>query len=112
MVGPALHGLDDGPHVFNAGVVGATDPDRVDLRGGHHRANRGVGLGVANSILSSQRGGFRRVVAVRASDALHVGPADALPRIDVKAGDEAAPDEPNAESLIVGHGRTRTMWKR
>ena len=92
--GDRIHDLLD---VLDARVIGATQPDGVDFGVGDHLGNALEGAGEAHVELLRQRGGLGGTHAVGTPDTGDGAFADAPPALDVEAGVESRPDEPDAE---------------
>jgi hypothetical protein len=97
----ALAGVDDLLDRLKPHVVGAADPDGVDVRGLHHVGDGLVGLRLAHAQVARElRGGFG-LLHRPAADAEHVRVADADERLDVEPAVEPGPDDADPQPL--GH---------
>ncbi len=96
------NGVHDLFHVFDAGLIGPAEPDRIDGRVGHHLGDGPIRLGPADIELPGIARGGRRMVLIGTPHTQDVAIAHAGPGTDVKLGIEAAADEADAEGR--GHG--------
>ena len=96
---PRFDRRDDLLDVLDARVVGAADPERLDVRIGDHLRDAAVGLARTDVEIPGERRDALGALAAGAPDAEDVGIADADERLYMEAGDESASNEANAESF-------------
>ncbi len=103
---PALDGVDDLLHVLDAGVIGSTEPDRVDTGIGHHRLDRLVRRRVAQVELARHPCRRCGVAGVGAPHAQHIAIAHLLECAQMELCVEPAADDPDAQALWRLHLRS------
>src|SRR5687767_4259622 len=88
-------------HVRNARVVRAAQPQRIDRGISHHLADRLEGTRVSDFQLPRQLRGGSSVFEIRAPDAGNIRVPESDEGLNMKAGVESAPYEPNAQSITT-----------